>query len=84
MRAPAPVKPFSGLARVGNGPCSASWGLRTPGKRCLAWVDFWKTEHSHIERRGRDFNALGGFEKSGHFFFNASAEDDGRSLSWAA
>ncbi len=33
-------------------------------------VDFWKTGHSHIKRRVRDLNALAGFEKSGHFFFN--------------
>ncbi len=36
-----------------------------------AAVDFWKTGHSHIKRRVRDVNALAGFEKSGHFFFNA-------------
>ena len=36
-----------------------------------ARVDFWKTGHSHIKRRIRDLNALAGFEKSGHFFFNA-------------
>ncbi len=36
-----------------------------------AAVDFWKTGHSHIKRRVRDINALAGFEKSGHFFFNA-------------
>jgi phosphomannomutase/phosphoglucomutase len=34
-------------------------------------VDFWKTGHSHIKRRVRDLRALAGFEKSGHFFFNA-------------
>jgi phosphomannomutase/phosphoglucomutase len=34
-------------------------------------VDFWKTGHSHIKRRVRDLSALAGFEKSGHFFFNA-------------
>ena len=34
-------------------------------------VDFWKTGHSHMKRRIRDLNALAGFEKSGHFFFNA-------------
>jgi phosphomannomutase / phosphoglucomutase len=34
-------------------------------------VDFWKTGHSHIKRRLRDLKALAGFEKSGHFFFNA-------------
>jgi phosphomannomutase/phosphoglucomutase len=36
-----------------------------------AKIDFWKTGHSHIKRRVRDKNALAGFEKSGHFFFNA-------------
>jgi phosphomannomutase / phosphoglucomutase len=34
-------------------------------------ADFWKTGHSHIKRRVRDLKALAGFEKSGHFFFNA-------------
>jgi phosphomannomutase/phosphoglucomutase len=34
-------------------------------------VDYWKTGHSHIKRRVRDLAALAGFEKSGHFFFNA-------------
>ncbi len=33
-------------------------------------TDYWKTGHSHIKRRVRDLNALAGFEKSGHFFFN--------------
>jgi phosphomannomutase/phosphoglucomutase len=41
--------------------------LRRNGVR----VDFWKTGHSHIKRRVRDLGALAGFEKSGHFFFNA-------------
>ena len=41
--------------------------LRANGAR----IDFWKTGHSHIKRRVRDLNALAGFEKSGHFFFNA-------------
>jgi phosphomannomutase / phosphoglucomutase len=36
-----------------------------------AKADYWKTGHSHIKRRVRDLNALAGFEKSGHFFFNA-------------
>ncbi len=36
-----------------------------------ARVDFWKTGHSHIKRRVRDLKALAGFEKSGHFVFNA-------------
>jgi phosphomannomutase/phosphoglucomutase len=34
-------------------------------------VDYWKTGHSYIKRRVRDLKALAGFEKSGHFFFNA-------------
>jgi phosphomannomutase/phosphoglucomutase len=33
-------------------------------------ADYWKTGHSHIKRRVRDLEALAGFEKSGHFFFN--------------
>jgi phosphomannomutase / phosphoglucomutase len=36
-----------------------------------AKADYWKTGHSHIKRRVRDLQALAGFEKSGHFFFNA-------------
>ena len=40
--------------------------LRAAGAK----VDFWKTGHSHIKRRVRDLDALAGFEKSGHFFFN--------------
>jgi len=36
-----------------------------------AKADYWKTGHSHIKRRVKDLNALAGFEKSGHFFFNA-------------
>ena len=45
-----------------------------------AKADYWKTGHSHIKRRVRDLHALAGFEKSGHFFFNAPvgrAYDDG-------
>src|SRR5450631_1155885 len=34
-------------------------------------ADYWKTGHSHIKRRVTDLKALAGFEKSGHFFFNA-------------
>ncbi|WP_137392290.1 phosphomannomutase/phosphoglucomutase [Rhodoligotrophos defluvii] len=34
-------------------------------------ADYWKTGHSHIKRRNRDIKALAGFEKSGHYFFNA-------------
>ncbi len=32
---------------------------------------YWKTGHSYIKRRVNELNALAGFEKSGHFFFNA-------------
>ncbi|WP_440929602.1 phosphomannomutase/phosphoglucomutase [Candidatus Pelagibacter sp.] len=31
---------------------------------------YWKTGHSHIKRKVNNENALAGFEKSGHFFFN--------------
>jgi len=31
---------------------------------------YWKTGHSHIKRKVNAVNALAGFEKSGHFFFN--------------
>jgi phosphomannomutase/phosphoglucomutase len=34
-------------------------------------TDYWKTGHSYIKRRVADLKALAGFEKSGHFFFNA-------------
>jgi phosphomannomutase / phosphoglucomutase len=40
-------------------------------KQLGAKTDYWKTGHSYIKRRVRDLNALAGFEKSGHFFFNA-------------
>ena len=33
-------------------------------------TDYWKTGHSYIKRRVKDLDALAGFEKSGHFFFN--------------
>jgi phosphomannomutase/phosphoglucomutase len=33
-------------------------------------TDYWKTGHSYIKRRTSELNALAGFEKSGHFFFN--------------
>lgn len=36
-----------------------------------ARTDYWKTGHSYIKRRVADLKALAGFEKSGHFFFNA-------------
>ena len=32
---------------------------------------YWKTGHSHIKRKVNMEKALAGFEKSGHFFFNA-------------
>jgi phosphomannomutase / phosphoglucomutase len=34
-------------------------------------TDYWKTGHSFIKRRVNELGALAGFEKSGHFFFNA-------------
>jgi phosphomannomutase/phosphoglucomutase len=34
-------------------------------------TDYWKTGHSYIKRRLAEKKALAGFEKSGHFFFNA-------------
>jgi len=34
-------------------------------------TDYWKTGHSYIKRRVQELDALAGFEKSGHFFFNA-------------
>ena len=34
-------------------------------------TDYWKTGHSYIKRRVSELGALAGFEKSGHFFFNA-------------
>ena len=36
-----------------------------------AVTDYFKTGHSYIKRRVQDLQALAGFEKSGHFFFNA-------------
>jgi len=36
-----------------------------------AKVDYFKTGHSYIKRRVKDLAARAGFEKSGHFFFNA-------------
>ncbi|KQZ12920.1 phosphoglucomutase [Mesorhizobium sp. Root554] len=35
-----------------------------------AVTDYWKTGHSYIKRRVAELNAIAGFEKSGHFFFN--------------
>ena len=40
-------------------------------KRLGATTDYWKTGHSYIKRRVAELGALAGFEKSGHFFFNA-------------
>ncbi len=34
-------------------------------------TDYWKTGHSYIKRRVAETGALAGFEKSGHYFFNA-------------
>ncbi|MDQ0317382.1 phosphomannomutase/phosphoglucomutase [Amorphus orientalis] len=39
-------------------------------KENRAHIDYWKTGHSHIKRRVTELNAVAGFEKSGHFFFN--------------
>jgi phosphomannomutase/phosphoglucomutase len=36
-----------------------------------ASVEYWKTGHSHMKRRVAELKAAAGFEKSGHFFFNA-------------
>lgn len=36
-----------------------------------AKVDYWKTGHSYMKRRVGELAAVAGFEKSGHFFFNA-------------
>jgi phosphomannomutase/phosphoglucomutase len=43
-------------------------------------TDYWITGHSYIKRRVSALNALAGFEKSGHFFFNepiGKGYDDG-------
>lgn len=45
-----------------------------------AVTDYWKTGHSYIKRRVQELGALAGFEKSGHYFFNAplgKGYDDG-------
>ena len=39
-------------------------------KKQGAKTDYWKTGHSYMKRRTHELNALAGFEKSGHFFFN--------------
>lgn len=36
-----------------------------------AKTDYWKTGHSYMKRRVNEIKALVGFEKSGHYFFNA-------------
>ena len=36
-----------------------------------AKTDYWKTGHSYIKRRSKEIDALVGFEKSGHYFFNS-------------
>ena len=36
-----------------------------------AKTDYWKTGHSYIKRYNFEHGTLAGFEKSGHFFFNA-------------
>ena len=36
-----------------------------------ASTTYWKTGHSYIKRKTAEIGALAGFEKSGHFFFNA-------------
>ncbi|MBI1209842.1 MAG: phosphomannomutase/phosphoglucomutase [Alphaproteobacteria bacterium] len=35
-----------------------------------AKTDYWKTGHSYIKRRAHELEAVAGFEKSGHYFFN--------------
>ena len=45
---------------------------------------YWKTGHSYIKRKVNEDNAIAGFEKSGHFFFNKPlgfGYDDGINLS---
>ena len=36
-----------------------------------ASVEFWKTGHSYIKQKTFELNALAGFERSGHYFFNS-------------
>jgi phosphomannomutase / phosphoglucomutase len=36
-----------------------------------AKASYWKTGHSYMKRRTHELGAVAGFEKSGHFFFNA-------------
>ncbi len=35
-----------------------------------AKTDYWKTGHSYLKRRVNELDAIVGFEKSGHYFFN--------------
>ena len=41
--------------------------LQTAG----ATTQYWKTGHSYMKRHTHEIGALAGFEKSGHYFFNA-------------
>jgi phosphomannomutase / phosphoglucomutase len=66
------------LARLHTGPTFVvdvkSTGLfaTDPDLQALgARTDYFKTGHSYIKRRVKELGALAGFEKSGHFFFNA-------------
>jgi phosphomannomutase / phosphoglucomutase len=34
-------------------------------------AQYWKTGHSYMKRRTNELGAVAGFEKSGHYFFNA-------------
>lgn len=36
-----------------------------------ATTQYWKTGHSYMKRHTHELGALAGFEKSGHYFFNA-------------
>ena len=40
-------------------------------KETGARTDYYKTGHSYLKRRVNELGAVAGFEKSGHFFFNA-------------
>ncbi len=40
-------------------------------KETGAKTDYYKTGHSYLKRRVNELGAVAGFEKSGHFFFNA-------------
>ncbi len=66
------------LARV-HGPSTFVADVKSTGlfasdpvlKELGVKTDYWKTGHSYIKRRVAELQALAGFEKSGHFFFNA-------------